>query len=269
MSALSRSRQLQPGSKVRWDRLERDAFSARPEVLGGVTASSATSKKKPAPWEWPLLIGAVLVAAVAFGSPIWGYVAIAADDSRFARAAPDSDPNSTIPVAGAFFACAFIVLVALIVAWFARRRPKSAGFELGFAGVTLVLGAMTALAVWRKGVEADVVTWQMWIIPVVAATVLSGIYTFALTVRRLRHQSNSKLSFDDADLLEASQRCAAELDSAEQADIRADLDAAIADLEQRGIITRTVAEQARQVELGGLALNMKSGGSTTWRGAGR
>lgn len=254
MTALSRAQQVQPGSTVRWDRIERDAFASRPEVVG---PAPAEPRKLVAKDRWLMGVG-LLVAAVVFGSPIWGYVAVAADGSRFATAARDSDPGSTIPVAGAFFGCALVALLAMIVTWFVRGRRKAAGPELGFASLTLVLGSMTALSVWRRGESAGVDDWQLWIIPIIVATVVGGVHALVLLISRLRHEANSRLSFADADLLELRRERAAELDSAEQAAIRADLEAAITDLEQRGLISGTVAERARRAELGALALAMRS-----------
>ncbi|MCL3836491.1 hypothetical protein [Aeromicrobium duanguangcaii] len=254
MSALHRARQLQPGSTVRWDRLERDAFSAHPEVLAGPKSGSSGP---PKPREWLLLAPLGLLAAVVAGAPIWGYVAIAADGSRFATAAPDSDPSVTIAVAGSFYACALVVVLSHIVIWLRNGRPK-ARMDLGYLGITAVLGAMTTLSVWRRGTAGGVETWDRWIIPVVLATVVSGVHACVLLVIKLRHEASSALSLEGSDALDARTARAAELDDAEQATIRADLDAAIADLERRGIITTAVAARARSLDLGALALTMMS-----------
>ncbi|WP_313408717.1 hypothetical protein [Aeromicrobium sp.] len=123
MSAEDRARQVQPGSTVRWDRLERDAFAAHPEVLTGVQRKS---KRTPARREWWFAVLALVLAAVVFGSPIWGFIAVAERGSRFSSYPLHANPHDTIPVAGAFYVCALVVLLATIGAWFRQGGRSTA-----------------------------------------------------------------------------------------------------------------------------------------------
>ncbi|QEE62106.1 hypothetical protein FVA74_11395 [Salinibacterium sp. dk2585] len=263
MKARARARQLQPGSTVRWDRIERDAFAGHPGVVYDAPGpTTSKEKKKMRRRDWFLTVPLFIIVAAAVGSPIWGFVAIAADGSRFATAARDSDPATTIPVAGAFFACALLVLLSLMIAWLVRGRPRAAGFEFGYSVITLILSIMAAFSISRRGEMGGVEGWDLWVLPAVACIIVGGLFAFVLSVIRLRHQAASTLSFENADLLESRTEKAKELSDTERAAIRADLDAAIADLEERGIICATTAERARRAPLGGLSLTLADGATT-------
>ncbi|MCW4384965.1 hypothetical protein OH146_04165 [Salinibacterium sp. SYSU T00001] len=196
-----------------------------------------------------------VIAAVVLGSPIWGYVAIAADGSRFATAAPDSDPAATIPVAGSMFLATFLSLAILAIAWLVGGR-RFDGFTFGYSLVALVLALMASLSISARGRAAEVASWEFWVIPPIASAALGALLALVMFVLRLRHQASDSLSFKAANLLADRRDRLASISADETARIRSDLEAAIADLEQRGVITPATAARAREIELGGLGLRM-------------
>jgi hypothetical protein len=160
------------------------------------------------------------------------------------------------------------------VRWLVRRPPRD-GFAATYSGMTLVLGAPTAGLVATRGAELSVARWEQWVVPIVAAAVVAAVLAALLAVHAIRRDlrpggaraatSSVKLPAKQQALLERRRERVAALPEAERSAIRADVDASIADLERRGLITGDEAERARGVELGGLGLLLKRSPGTSVR----
>lgn len=273
MSARNAAAKVQPGSTVRWDRLERAALSEHQSVLDKVWPS--LDKKVHKFWAWNLLwaIPVVILYLACYFAPVWGAAAMGVHAPFIGGAAPDMDPEQAIPLAGIFYVIAVVMSLISFVHWLITGRRRN-GFYQVQAWLVLVFGALTALRVTYKGERDSVESWQMWLIPVGAAVVFAAIvlvfHLVASLSRDVRMESNSQSSASaEADLppnkLELFQQRreqVARLSDAERAALRLDIDAAINELAHRGVITEAEAERARDAELGALALRM-------WRAPGQ
>lgn len=258
MSALDRALRLQPGSTVRWDRIERAAFARHPSVLDDARAP----RREIRPAERVALFAVALLAFAAFLAPVLGLAAVS--EGRFTVRSPDYD--TMIPVAGVLYSVTLVVVAGLLVRWLVRR-PSRDGFAATYSGMTMVLGAPTAGLVATRGAEHSVAGWAPWVVPVVAAVVVAVVLAAVLSVHAIRRDLRSPRAgaADRSVRLSAKQRAALErrrervaaLPDAERVEIRADVDASIAHLEQRGLITAAEADRARGVELGGLGMLMR------------
>lgn len=265
MSARNAAAKVQPGSTVRWDRLERAALSEHQSVLDKVWPS--LDKKVHKFWAWNLLwaIPVVILYLACYFAPVWGAAAMGVN-GRF-TGARDMDPEQAIPLAGIFYVIALVMSLISFVHWLITGRRRN-GFYQVQAWMVLVLGAITALRVTYKGEGDSVESWQMWLIPVGAAVVFAAIVLVCHLVvnlsRDVRMESNSRSSAsaeatlppNKLELLKQRREQVARLSDAERAALRLDIDAAINELAHRGVITEAEAERARDAELGALALRM-------------
>ncbi|PWB97478.1 hypothetical protein [Homoserinimonas hongtaonis] len=218
------------------------------------------------PWQWAWFIPVVIIAVVFALAPLLGLVAVSGG-GRFATAAAERPLAETAPFAGVFFLCAVVALVVLIVLWIVRGKP---GVARGFGLYTFVFASLTLAGLLLRGPEESVN--MVWSIPVAIAAGLGGVLTVLLFVdwvRRLRADAARKpgdppvLSPQAAALKEQLQSRLAHLSGSERDAVKSDLDAAIQDLEQRGLITPAEAERAHSTELGGLAIRMGSSSATS------
>ncbi|AWB90016.1 hypothetical protein C2138_11105 [Salinibacterium hongtaonis] len=262
MSAQGLAAKAQPGSTVRWDRLEKAAFSDQPSVLAaleGVRRSPQNTKPR-----WQLVLAVPIVLAMGFSMllPILGVSAIAV--GRFQNY--EAPPEEMIPLAGLFYLGTAIALLAWIVIWFMGDRRRS-GVALTFSVMTVVLGALTGITMSERGTESSVASWESWIIPVVAAIGLAAVLAMLQLFARSKKSGasldqSSGLPPNKLAELKARRDAVSDLAETDRLAIKRDLDAAVSDLEQRGLITAADAERARGTELGGLALRMGSSSVT-------
>lgn len=261
MRAENYARSVQKGSEVRWDRLEAEAFAQHPGVLdpSAVRKAKTLRQKRGEGMTLPqklVAIPAVMIGAVVVGSPVWGFAMSSGPGSRFTDHPTGTDPNVTMAVTAAAFTLTFLVLVTLAVRWAFDRFPLS-GFIAWYAAVTLPLAAIAAWVTSAGGERLSVELWPLWVTPIIASAVLSGALAVTIFVMRQRHNWRHTLPFKEADELARRRRRAATLTDAERRRISDDLDAAIADLEQRDVIDGATATRARKSGLGGLELLME------------
>lgn len=262
MSARDLAAKVQPGSTVRWDRLERAAFAAHPSVLGEGGAKKTVRKNN-----WNLIWGIPLVILYFFCylAPIWGVAAISV--SRFQTYRQDTE--ETIPLSGTLFIFAFALLVVSVIHWIIKGRPRNGFYEVQ-AALAFTLGGLSAAAVRMNGVNDSVESWQTWIIPIMATVVLAVIFFILLLVarfsaaRRSRPQGDAESALPANKIQQLKQRReqVALLSEPEQAAVRGDIESAVRDLERRGLISAAEAARARGAELGGLALRMPRAGAS-------
>lgn len=254
MSARALAAKTQPGSTVRWDRLERAAFAAHPSVLG-----EGGAKKKVRKNNWNLIWGIPLVIFYFFCylAPIWGTAAISVSRFQTYR----QDPEETIPLSGTLFVFALALLLVSIVHWLVKGRPRNGFYEVQ-AALAFTLGGLSAAAVRMNGLNHSVESWRTWIIPIIVTIVLAVIFFVLLRIaraseiRRSRSDGDGGLPPNKIQLLKQRREQIALLSDSVQSAIRSDLESAITDLERRDLISAADAERARAAELGGLALRM-------------
>jgi hypothetical protein len=250
---------VQPGSTVRWDRLERAAFAGHPSVL-----AEGGPKKRVRKNNWNLIWGIPLVILYFFSylAPIWGTAAISV--SRFQTFRQDTE--ETIPLSGTLFIFALALLIVSIVHWFFKGRRRNGFYEVQ-AALAFTLGGLSAAAVRMNGVNDSVEGWELWIIPVMATVVLGAVFLVLLLIARLAESRRSGPASSGGDALPANKiqvlkhrrELVAQLTEADRAAIRDDIESAIDDLERRGLISAAEADRARGAELGALALRMPRG----------
>lgn len=261
MSAQRLAAKAQPGSTVRWDRLEKAAFSDQPSVLAALEGVRRSPQNTKPRWQLFLAASIALVMVLSMLFPILGVAAIAR--GRFQNY--EAPPEEMIPLAGLFYLATLIALLVWIVIWFLGDR-RSSGAALTFSVMTVILGALTAVTMSDRGMESSVDSWESWIVPVVAAIGLAAVFAI-LQVFAKSKKSQVKIDPESGlpptKLAELKARRAAVSDLAEtdRLAIKRDLDAAVLDLEARGLITASDADRARSTELGGLALRLPHHGS--------
>lgn len=259
MRAENYARSIGKGNKVRWDRIERSAFADYPSVLDphAVTKRNKEDVKKRTLVGKILVVPMALFAVVTFGAPIWAFALSSGVGGRFTSMPSKTDPNVVMVISGIGFVITFLVLTSLVVDWIRKRFPVS-GFISGFSIICffLALFAFGGLSADRDDVEPMVFTFA--VAAALAVGVLGFIFGMVLFVMRLREGAKSgALSFSDADELLRRRRSVASLPADIQIAIRADIDRAVNELEQRGLISVAERDRALDVELGALALSMK------------
>lgn len=257
MSAQDLAAKIQPGSNVRWDRIEKASFAGHATVLAALDGRRPTTRRDKPRWQVFLAIPLAILMVISMLTPILGVAAIAR--GRFQNfEAPAED---MIPLAGIFYAWAAGTLLVWIIVWMLADRRYS-GIATTFAVMTIVLGVLTAVAMADRAADSAVDGWRSWLIPVIAAIVLGALFTTAMAVARSRsraakHGGDASLPANLLARLQARRDAVAELSEADRLAIKRDLDAATLDLERRGLISAEDAERARTTDLGGLALRMR------------
>ena len=243
MTAVARTRRIQPGSRIRWIDVERAAFHAHRPVFDAVPPP----RRRIGTMEWLAASGSAIVIVCFWLASIAGYVVLY-DGYRFGARAPDYE--RMIPVSGVLYLAALVYLVGAVLVWaFGGRKPTYMNTVTAFT--TGVLGALAAISIAQHGSAEGVENWSLWA-PVVAGVAVIG---FAVgTMFQLGSRRRVKEG-PEAD----RRRAGIEGLSPEDRDgIRADLDDAIGELEERGLIDAVTASAARDAELGFLAETMRA-----------
>jgi hypothetical protein len=191
----------------------------------------------------------MLPALLALIAPLIGLAAILGDPLGFHR----MDASTSVPIAGVCFAIAAIVQAVAIVWWLRSRRERQ-GTLLLLAFGTAVLAATTW---WVMGTASSLqgfggaATWRIPVLVAGAHAVDFGLLLLALghAPDRDAAQRDAALRAHDGDALRS---VLARIPDAELQQIRADRDAAIALLAERGRLPRHLADRARDGELGTL-----------------
>lgn len=245
-----------PKFPVKWRDLQLAAFASHPAVLDQLDPDRLLRGKD----RLKLLLGVpgTIVLGAIFGAPIWGFTTLVG--ARFGRST--LDPAVTIPAAGIIFAVGLVALIVNVLLWFRAGKPVDRMRE-AHAGLAFFLGVPSILIAWFKGSTSAVEGWQYWIIPVITSTVIGGVFLAQLwwlrySPRARAQRTPAALDAEaKADKPLARVTTAVELlQPAEQDAVKADLEAAISELEAQNVITPEDATVARNAELGLLALRM-------------
>lgn len=187
----------------------------------------------------------VLPALLAVVAPVIGFAAVVGDAAGFHR----MDASVSVPIAGVCFAIAAVVQVVAALWWLRSARARHYTlFILSFG--TAVLGAATW---WVMGAASsldgfpDAAAWRLPVLLAVAAGAAYGVLMLALGGPAA--PETEVLTRADADGLRAA---LAAIPDDELRAIRADRDAALARLVERGKLTQETAERAARAELGTL-----------------
>jgi len=261
VSAQDLAAEVQPGSVVRWDRIERAAFAAHPSILRS-DAGRRVARVGFGNSLWNLIwaVPAIILYLFCYTTPVWGAAAISV--SRFQNY--QQDPEQRIPLSGVMFSFALLLLVVSFVRWLAAGRRPSGVYEIQ-AVLALVLGVLSAIAVRMYGLRDSVESWQTWILPILGATIAGAVFLIFLVAARVsrgsRRQAGSvrreeSLSASQVEVVNQRRLRIQQLSEAERIDVRSDLDAAVNDLLERGLVSEAEAHRAREAELGALALTM-------------
>lgn len=156
MSAQNLAAKVQPGSNVRWDRLENAAFAAHPSVLAPGGAANGGTRFGKSYWNLIWGIPVVLVYLFCYTAPVWGAAAISV--SRFQTY--QQDPEQRIPLSGIMFIFVLALLLVNFVRWVVKGRKASGFYEIQ-AVLAVVLGGLSAIAVRMYGLRDSVSSWQV------------------------------------------------------------------------------------------------------------
>ena len=255
MTARQTAANLAPGEPVPWRSVERAAFEDFPEVVSRLRSSvgDGSSSRKFIHFRPLWLLGVGI-----YGTPLYGLVTVLGPRglSQTSRTA-----QGDITVAGFIFGIAFVLLLLYSGLWLWKGRPPKAAFG-GYAAMAFFMGGISVFVAARRGIENSVPAWELWSLPMLACTVIGGIFFFL--VRRARRQApimaepvqHERGGGESPAHNEAVCESINRVTNEDQRLIRGDLAAAIDDLQRRGVITATDARHARSAELGGLAGHM-------------
>lgn len=255
MTAQRAAANLTPGDPVPWRSLENSAFEDFPDVVARLRPARAAGTPGR---KFIYLLPLALLVAIIYGTPIWGLVTVVGP-WRFSTSSRTAEGDIT--VGGIIFAVALVSLLFNTALWLFNRRPSKTSLG-GNSGMAFFLGGISAAITARRGIEEAVPDWELWILPMVACTIIGGIVFFL--VRRVRRRApitaepleggpDDRVSPEH---LQAVRETITRVSDEDQALIRADLVAAIDDLERLKVITAADAGQARSAELGELAMRM-------------
>lgn len=240
---------LSAAAEPRLGILEAYALQRHPEVLehmgedGAGLARVAAAKGSGLAGLWLML-----PALLALIAPLIGLAAILGDPLGFHR----MDASTSVPIAGVCFGVAAVVQVIAAV-WWARGPRERHGTLLLLAFGTAILAAATW---WVMGTASSLQGFggaAMWRVPVLAAGALAVVFGLLLLVLGRRPDPSADhdaaMRAQDVDVLRAALY---RIPGDELQGIRADRDAAIALLVDRGRLPSGLGDRARRSELGTL-----------------
>ncbi|WP_306232993.1 hypothetical protein [Agrococcus beijingensis] len=186
----------------------------------------------------------VLPALLAIVAPVIGFAAVVGDPAGFHR----MEASTSVPIAGVCFAIAAVVQLVAAIWWLRSGRARHYMlFILAFG--TAVLGAATW---WVMGAASSFDGFDgaaAWRVPVLIASVLGAAYGVLMLALGRPAGVDEAAAPAGGDGLHAA---LAAIPGDELREIRADRDAALARLVERGKLSAEVAGRAARAELGTL-----------------
>lgn len=255
MTAQRTAATLTSGDAVPWRSLERSAFEDFPEVVAQLHPSSGAGQSNR---RLLYFVPLALLVAVIYGTPIWGLVTVV---GPWGLSQTSRTAEGDITVGGIIFGVALVSLLVHTALWLWSGRPSKTALG-GSSGMAFFLGGISVGVTAMRGIGDAVPDWGLWILPMVACTVIGGIVFFLVRQVRRRASITEKPLVGgpgarvSPEHLQAVRETITRVADEDQALIRADLAAAIDDLERREVITAADAGTARSAELGELASRM-------------
>jgi len=237
-------------------RLEAFAFQHHRDVVAtfGAHGADLAARWAPPPSRvrraGSVLLG--VLAVIALASPVLGVAVYLQDPARFPTA-EEVPAGVAVPFASACFVVAALVQVVLWVLWFrggARWSPEL----LGIAAVSGVLAAGAAIALPRIAREGGVEAPGYGAV-IVTLVLAAGLVVAILARRRVRPDEVEDPGPPPPPSLsdrEVARRAAAALPPAERDRVRADRDAALRVLAERGLLDDDELGRALGADLGTL-----------------
>lgn len=243
---------------VTWSQLEVEAFAQYPDIreqldpthrFGRIRGGSTGRRRWRAVAMFVLAIGGFL-------APIAGFAILL--DGRAGRA--DIDRAFAVPVGGILFGVALVCLLADLVVTLVQGLRWSR-LRAVYAGMVLAVGLIsTPVAALRS---ADVPGGALYVALVASTTVVAfGVSILAIRAYRERDPVQPSRSHAAADGLAARlariDALVERLTPAQQAAIRADIAAALADLRRRELMSPELFERAENAQLGHLVIALSA-----------
>lgn len=240
------AQQQTPARAIRWKSLEVAAFASHPRVvraLGPTREEKREARQNPKVRWWIFLaLPLLLVATLVLFYPAAAFLLLA--DGRTGRFDVDGiDAALAIPLAGVVL----LVGGGAHVFSIARRRERGA-FDSALDTAAVLFGAATSLSIAGRGRRDDVSAWPWWL--VVALLVIAVGVSGLVRGRSLPAPTRVVNGTPRA----GARRAVARLPGPARQAIERDIEAAIGDLERRGLVTPTMAERARAADLAMLSI---------------
>ncbi|QEW01704.1 hypothetical protein [Microbacterium lushaniae] len=254
-SASAWAREHSLAADVRLARVEIIAFRRHPEIYryfgpdGAVTAARALTARRPIAARAGNGIVALL-AVVGVIAPVAAVSAMGGDRFNFFR----MDASQSVPLAGALFAVTALTQLVVLLMWL-RKGARFDGFTLGIVVVALVFSGFGLIGMVNAGALDGYDGWGAWYPAVIAAFLISAGSAIAMMARR-RHRVPEAVAqpAQPTEGPQAAQAALRGLGDAELDAIRADRDAALHVLGERGILDPETVARARAADLGTLYL---------------
>ncbi|WP_405216193.1 hypothetical protein [Agrococcus sp. Ld7] len=157
------------------------------------------------------------------------------------------------PIAGVCFAIGAIVQLAVLGTWLARARPRMP-LWIWVAIATAVLGAIALWFGTGLAQSSGFAAWASWSIPIAAAALIAAV-TGTLQLLLSRGGAMAAIPALQSDRGQGTGSLRDELAAmapGERQAVLADRNAALAVLEERGMLSPESAERARRAPLGSL-----------------
>ncbi|MCH1884139.1 hypothetical protein [Agrococcus sp. ARC_14] len=255
-SALAWAEHQSASASPRLGMLEAYALQRHPDALAlagrdGASLAALVAPRTPGAAARDVggwAVGLALVAVVL--APLIGMASLLGDPVGIWRM-PIAE---SAPIAGVCFAIGALVQLAILGFWIARGRRRSPLWSW----VSIATAVLGAIALWFGGglaQTAGYAPWSGWSVPIIAAIIIA-VLAAALQLLLSRPASPAPVVDEsaahppeDAGALRAAIDAIA---PAERQAVLADRDAALAALEQRGLLAADAAERARAAQLGTL-----------------
>lgn len=243
------------------------AFADHPGVLNALDPSGRNHRPR-ATAAGVAAGAAMLLLVLLILAPIVALVIVVVD--WFGQPAA---PEVCIPAASIILMCTLPLLVASFVGWYRSDRRRDQFRELQ-SSVLGGFGLLTLLVALLRSGTQDYPDGLRWSAGIAVPALFAASFWVALVRDAVRQEraAGSRRTGSASDAGETGSATPSEplrhvrlavekLSEADRAAVRQDLDAAIGELERRGIIDAATAVRARAAELGKLALRMSQGSS--------
>ena len=255
-SALVWAQEHSLAAPVRLGVLEVMAFQQHPEIYalfgsdGALRAERESVPRRSAARRGGATL-VIILAVLGAIAPIAGMAVIAGDEFDFFR----MDASRSVPIAGVCFTIAALAQLVLFIGWLVSGARFS-GLLFGAVVVAAVTSAFTLAGIPNISAIDGFEGWEAWYAPVLICLGISVISAVAMLLRfRVRAPETSEsppvLPSPTVAISTIRSQVAA-LPYPERQAIAADRDAALATLQERGLIDESQRDLARTRDLGTL-----------------